>query len=128
MLSFDRGCYFICRPIMIKIEFNIKNIALSVSPVAIATIDNTSDANIIPMPNERTYFFIVVFSFRGCVRNRSIYIAFIDYLKESSIEREGVVPLPSISHRQVTTASSLKTLMNTVSYDISLVVRGVSVA
>jgi len=42
----------------------MKNIALSVSPVAIATIDNTSDANIMPMPNERTYFFIVVFSFR----------------------------------------------------------------
>ena len=46
------GGHFICNPIIIKIEFNIKNIALSVSPVAIATIDNTSDANIIPMPNE----------------------------------------------------------------------------
>lgn len=63
MLSVLMGGHFICNPIIIKIEFNIKNIALSVSPVAIATMDNTSDANIIPIPNDCIYFFIVVFSF-----------------------------------------------------------------
>ena len=57
------GGHFICNPIIIKIAFNIKNIALSKSPVPSATSDNTSDANIIPIPNERTYFFIVRFLF-----------------------------------------------------------------
>ena len=106
-----------------------KNIAFNILPVNDATIDNTNDAHKSPSPKDCTYFFIVVFSFHSSsVKNRSIYIAFIDYLRWSSIEQEGGPSLYSISHRQATTASSLKTLMNTVFYDISLVVRGVSVA